>query len=169
MPENYHIRLATEADDDFIWSLRKRNFLINAPMLRTAGLPRDEIHEAMTGWTRRSMDDMLKKDDDSSRFFVAVSEDDKPVGYIIVLWGTMDDFTQIPQGFIFDLGVSREHWGTGVAQLLMDEAEKFVKEKGGLFVSLNVNAHNGRAVAFYKKLGYMEEWKIMGKRLFEIE
>jgi ribosomal protein S18 acetylase RimI-like enzyme len=50
--------------------------------------------------------------------------------------------------------------------MLLKEAEREIKERGGIFIALTVNAQNGRAVEFYRKLGYLEEWKVMGKNLY---
>jgi ribosomal protein S18 acetylase RimI-like enzyme len=165
MTDTYTLRPATDGDEDFIRNLRRRNYMINAPLLRIAGFTREEVDAAMDDWTERSLAEMRKHE--TVRTTIAQTENGDRVGYIIVLWGTRDDFSQIPQGYIYDLGVVRTHWGRGVAQRLMEDAEAYIREQGGLFVALNVNANNGRAVAFYRKLGYVEEWKTMGKRLFD--
>jgi len=167
MPESYTVRDATPDDDEFMRTLRRRNHMLNAPILRIAGFTRKEVDEAMEDWIRRSVEEIRQVE--STQTYIAETADGTRVGYMIVSWGVRDDFSQHPQGFIWDVGVAREHWGTGVAKMLMDKAEDFVRSQGGLFVSLNVNANNGRAVAFYKKLGYVEEWKTMGKLLIDVE
>ena len=161
--EPYRLRPATDADRTWIDSVRRSNYMMNAPIMRIAGYSRDEIVEAMNDWTKRSLGEMEKYD--SLHVTIAETTQGIAVAYIMVLWPAQDDFAQLPQGYIQDLGVVRAHWGTGVAALLMEHAERFIREQGGLFVALNVNAQNGRAVAFYKKNGYMEEWKTMGKCL----
>jgi ribosomal protein S18 acetylase RimI-like enzyme len=167
MPPNYVIRDATPHDEDFIRQLRRRNHMLNAPILRIAGMTRQEVDEAMDEWAERNLADIRKME--KTRTYIAETEEGYRIGYIIVSYGVRDDFSQLPQGFIWDIGVERVYWGTGVAQRLMERAENYVREEGGLFVSLNVNANNGRAVAFYRKLGYIEEWKTMGKLLFDVE
>ena len=167
MAQQYRLRPATDEDDAFIRDLRRKNYMQNAPILRIVGLTAEEVVEAMEDWTERSLAEMNRYD--SVRVTIAETEEGEPVGYIIVLWPAQDDFSQLPQGYIYDIGVTREHRGTGCAQLLIEHAEEFVRENGGLFIALNVNAQNGRAVAFYKKQGYIEEWKVMGKCLIEPE
>ncbi|GIX07307.1 MAG: hypothetical protein KatS3mg115_1710 [Candidatus Poribacteria bacterium] len=163
----YRLRPANEADEEFIRTLRRQNYMHNAPILRIAGMTTQEVIEAMDAWTERSLAEMNKYD--TVYTTIAETEEGEPVGYIIVLWPAHDDFSQLPQGYVFDLGVKREHRGTGCAAMLLQHAEDFVRKQGGLFIALNVNAQNGRAVAFYKKHGYLEEWKMMGKCLVRPE
>ena len=118
----------------------------------------------LDGWTQRSLADMSRYE--VIRTIIAETEDGERVGYAISLWPAQDDFSQLPQGYIFDIGVERQHWGTPVAEMLLKEAEREIKERGGIFIALTVNAQNGRAVEFYRKLGYLEEWKVMGKNLY---
>lgn len=163
----YLIREATSEDEEFIRQLRRRNHMLNAPILRIAGMTRKEVDNAMDEWAERNLADIRTLE--KTRTYIAQTEEGFRVGYVIVSWGVRDDFSQLPQGFIWDIGVERVHWGTGVAKLLMERAEDYVREEGGLFMALNVNANNGRAVAFYRKLGYVEEWKTMGKLLVDVE
>jgi ribosomal protein S18 acetylase RimI-like enzyme len=163
MPETYSVRLATEGDDEFIRGLRRRNFMQNAPILRIAGMLAEEVVEAMEEWTDRSLSGM--GDMDSIRITVAETADGEAIGYLMLLWPAMDDFSQLPQGYIYDIGVQRQHWGMQAGALLIKDAEDHVREQGGAFIQLNVNAQNGRAVEFYRKNGYLEEWKVLGKCL----
>lgn len=163
MPDTYSVRAATGADDDFIRGLRRRNFMQNAPILRIAGLTGDEVVESMEDWTARSLDGMDGLD--SIRVTIAATAAGETVGYLMLLWPAMDDFSQLPQGYIYDIGVTRPHWGMNVGALLIKDAEDHVRKQGGAFIQLNVNAQNGRAVEFYRKNGYIEEWKVLGKCL----
>ena len=163
MPGTYSVRLATEADDEFIRGLRRRNYMQNAPILRIAGMLSEEVVEAMDEWTERSLAGM--GDTDSIRITVAQTDEGEAIGYLMLLWPAMDDFSQLPQGYVYDIGVSRQHWGLQVGAMLIKDAEDHVREQGGAFIQLNVNAQNGRAVEFYRKNGYIEEWKVLGKSL----
>ena len=164
MANQYRLREGTDEDDEFVAELRRRNYMLNAPIMRIAGFTRDEIIEAMDGWTRRSLTDMNRYE--TVRTVIAETEEGEPAGYAISLWPAQDDFSQLPQGYIYDIGIHRKHWGTGVATLLLRDAEAYVRDHGGAFIALTVNAQNGRAVEFYRKLGYLEEWKVMGKNLY---
>ncbi len=164
MASQFRLREATEEDDDFVRELRRRNYMVNAPIMRIAGYTREEVIEALDMWTERSLSEMGRYE--NVRTVIAETEEGESVGYAISLWPTQDDFSQLPQGYIYDIGVHRKHWGTGVAAMLLEDAERDIKERGGAFVALTVNAQNGRAVEFYRKLGYLEEWKVMGKNLY---
>jgi ribosomal protein S18 acetylase RimI-like enzyme len=163
MADTYRVRPASDADEEFIRALRRRNFMHNAPILRIAGQTAAEVIDAMEDWTDRSLDGM--GDLDSIRITVAETEAGEVVGYLMLLWPAMDDFSQLPQGYVYDVGVVRQHWGMDVGALLIKDAEDHVREQGGAFIQLNVNAQNGRAVEFYRKNGYIEEWKVLGKCL----
>ena len=52
--------------------------------------------------------------------------------------------------------VDREAHGTGLAQLLMQEVHRAVHEFGGEHVWLGVWERNRRAIAFYKKAGFLD-------------
>ena len=167
LPEQYGVRVATDADGAFIHGLRRRNYMQNAPILRIAGLTADEVVESMAEWTDRSLEGMEELD--SIRVTIAETEAGEAIGYLMLLWPAMDDFSQLPQGYIYDIGVTRQHWGMDVGALLVKDAEDHVREQGGAFIQLNVNAQNGRAVEFYRKNGYLEEWKVLGKCLYTAE
>lgn len=52
------------------------------------------------------------------------------------------------------VGVAEELRGTGVAQVLMREVHRILRSEGARRVCLGSAAANGRAVSFYRKLGY---------------
>ena len=163
MPDTYRVRAASDGDDEFIRDLRRRNYMQNAPILRIAGQTGEEVVDAMEDWTTRSLGGM--GDVDSIRVTIVETSGGATVGYLMLLWPATDDFSQLPQGYIYDIGVTRQHWGMDVGAMLIKDAEDHVRAQGGAFIQLNVNAQNGRAVEFYHKNGYMEEWKVLGKCL----
>lgn len=99
--------------------------------------------------------------------FVAEDDEGRFVGHVVVMAGRNESSTGEPQGWVFDLSVIPDEWGTGVADLLMGRAEAFVREKGLRYLGLGVTSANRRALAFYDRLGYLEERKQMIKILEE--
>ena len=52
--------------------------------------------------------------------------------------------------------IDREHHGSGIAQRLMRAALAAAAERGAAAVWLGVWEHNGRAISFYRKLGFVD-------------
>ncbi|MCA9790536.1 MAG: GNAT family N-acetyltransferase [Candidatus Eremiobacteraeota bacterium] len=87
------------------------------------------------------------------------------VGHVIVFTAQQDSSTGETQGWIFDLAVSQDMWGRGVAQALMEHAETFSREAGVARLGLGVTISNQRALDFYHQQGYLEERVQMVKKL----
>lgn len=157
------VREYTDDDAKFVRNLSRKYLLCSAPESRLEGLSDDEKLSRMLDWYEQI--EKKIKDVSSARTYIAVDENDNRLGYVLVFWGAKDDFRPQRQGFLCDIAVKDEYWGKGVAQALMKTAENYVKSMGAEYMTLNVSAFNKRAVKFYKKLGYVEEWKMMGKKL----
>jgi putative acetyltransferase len=66
--------------------------------------------------------------------------------------GAMTGFVTIdPSGYLDQLVVAPEHWGSPLATLLVDEAKR--RSPDG--VTLKVNADNARAIRFYERSGFV--------------
>jgi ribosomal protein S18 acetylase RimI-like enzyme len=63
------------------------------------------------------------------------------------------------QSFIYHLAVSPEHRDQGIANCLMDEAEKRLKQRGIGRPTLFVEEENVKVVDFYKKRGWFTLYK----------
>ena len=57
------------------------------------------------------------------------------------------------QGYLDQLVVSPEHWGSPLATALVDEAKRL--SPGG--ITLKVNADNDRAIRFYQRNGFVHD------------
>jgi putative acetyltransferase len=55
------------------------------------------------------------------------------------------------EGYLDQLVVAPEHWGTGVAHLLIEEAKRISPRH----VTLLVNKDNTRAIRFYERNGFV--------------
>ncbi|QQG39846.1 MAG: GNAT family N-acetyltransferase [Candidatus Aenigmatarchaeota archaeon] len=70
--------------------------------------------------------------------------------------------------FIFRLSVSKEHRKRGVGKLLMQAAEKRMKDRGTPEVGLLVRSDDNELVGYYKKQGYTHSektFRFMWKKL----
>jgi putative acetyltransferase len=81
--------------------------------------------------------------------FVAIA-DGKPIGSI---------HAHASRHGYADIGMAivREWRGRGVGSALMDVAEEWARGEGHHKLSLGVFAHNARAIALYRKKGFVEE------------
>lgn len=96
--------------------------------------------------------------------FVA-AENQSILGHVIVLTGVIESVSGEEQGWIIDLSVKPEYWGSGIAGELAEKAEAFVKQRGYKYLGLAVTSANARALRFYEKIGYHEERKRMIKEV----
>lgn len=161
------IREYTDGDAKFVRNLSRKYLLCSASELRLEELPDEEKLDRMLNWYEQ-IEKKIKRVS-TAKTYIAVDENDNRLGYVLVFWGAKDDFRPQRQGFLCDIAVKEKYWGEDVAQSLMKTAENYVKSMGAEFMALNVSAFNKRAVKFYKKLGYVEEWKLMGKKLVSLK
>ena len=158
-----NVREYQDRDQDFMDQLRQEHLLGSAPKSRLTDLSKDEIVARMENWYSEKI--QLLQDVPVCRTYIATNQDDQPLGYAIVVAEAKDDFRAERQGFLCDLAVEEKYWGEGVAQALIKACEDYIKRMGHQFMMLNVSAFNDRAIEFYEKLGYVDEWRMMGKRL----
>jgi putative acetyltransferase len=66
--------------------------------------------------------------------------------------GTLVGFVTVnaASGYLDQIVVAPQHWGAGIAEMLLDEA-KHLSPSG---LALHVNQDNARAVGFYRKHGF---------------
>jgi len=70
------------------------------------------------------------------------------------------------RGWINYLAVAPDHQRRGYARLLMDEAERLLRQAGCPKINLQVRASNTEVIEFYRKIGFaVDEVVSMGKRL----
>ncbi len=127
---------------------------MNALVLRNY---RDEDCEAAIALWRRAWDTALPEIDFSSRLewwrerwtdelvpnnTIRVAElDGKIAGFIVI---------DLSSGYLDQIAVAPEDWGTGIAKKLMDEAKRISPAR----ISLEVNQENARAIRFYERAGF---------------
>jgi ribosomal protein S18 acetylase RimI-like enzyme len=93
--------------------------------------------------------------------------DDQVAGFICVVASTRNDAPDDPAPFaqIHDVYVKPEYRGQDVAGLLMAEAERFARDNGARVIRLGVLDGNGRARAFYARLGFHDYAHVLTKHL----
>ena len=72
------------------------------------------------------------------------------------------------RGWISYLGVAPEHRRKGFGRAMTTEAERLLRGAGCPKINLQIRAANGEVIAFYRRIGFIEEDVLnMGKRLEE--
>jgi putative acetyltransferase len=95
--------------------------------------PQIDFATRIEWWRERWRNDLVPK----AEIVVAERDDNTLIGFVTV------DL----EGYLDQLVVAPEHWGSGAAQLLIEEAKR-ISPKG---VTLLVNADNTRAIRFYER------------------
>jgi ribosomal protein S18 acetylase RimI-like enzyme len=87
---------------------------------------------------------------------IAEDIDEMPLGFIYL--NTAADYhTQEKHGHISDLVVAAAGEGRGTGSILMNAGEKWAKEQGYEFLTLNVFGQNQWARKLYEKFGFDED------------
>jgi GNAT superfamily N-acetyltransferase len=93
------------------------------------------------------------RDEDSFRTRAARRIDDTTVA---VVAGEVAGFTMVVGSEVEQVYVAAEHRGTGVADALLDDAERQVRDAGHDTAWLAVVAGNARARRFYERRGWVD-------------
>ncbi|KIA97881.1 GNAT family acetyltransferase [Flavobacterium sp. KMS] len=149
--ESIILEKVTIADIEKLQNIGRQTFL------ETFSLPNTE--ENMNNYLSSSFAfDKLKKEIENpdSKFFFAVLNNEV-IGYLKVNSGKAQ--TELGDNNALEIEriyVSKEFLGKKVGQLLYDKALQIAKEKNVGYVWLGVWEENHRALAFYKKNGFVE-------------
>ncbi len=112
-----------------------------------------------------SLSDVEKLDAASERLFIAEMRKSPSVYAVAVsngeIIGSCDirvsDRPRVRHRGELAIAVRKEFWGSGVAQHLFEFAVAEAKEKGVRKINLDVRKDNARAIAFYKRNGFVSE------------
>jgi ribosomal-protein-alanine acetyltransferase len=120
----------------------------------------DRLHEIETecfkdeAFTREQIARLLK-DYDSIGFVACVGN--KIVGFVIsMIYIDRNDL----QGHILTIDVLPDYRRKGIGQMLIQETERILKQKGAKASRLEVKEDNYAAINLYKKLGYEKVGKL---------
>ncbi|KRR30103.1 GNAT family N-acetyltransferase [Bradyrhizobium retamae] len=124
----YHTRLYRADDEAAAIELWHRTW--------QQAYPEIDFTSRLEWWRGRWRNDLVPK----AEIVVAEQEAGALVGFV-----TVDR-----EGYLDQLVVAPEHWGSGVAHLLVEEVKR-ISPKG---VTLLVNKDNARAIRFYERNGF---------------
>lgn len=102
--------------------------------------------------TKEKIDQLVKPLLEKGSYYLIATENDKLMGWI--LSGTSkDQFTDMLNGFIYELFVIEEYRGNGISKLLMIAGIDHLKQDGYSKIRLSAFAGN-QAIKLYEKLGF---------------
>jgi ribosomal protein S18 acetylase RimI-like enzyme len=113
--------------------------------------------------TKEKIDQLVKPLLEKGSYYLIATENDKLMGWILI--GTSkDQFTDMMNGFIYELFVIEEFRGNGISKLLMIAGIDHLKQDGYSEIRLSAFAGN-QAIKLYKKLGFNIRTITMSLRL----
>ncbi|MFG3597523.1 GNAT family N-acetyltransferase [Bradyrhizobium sp. RDI18] len=125
----YHTRLYRADDEAAAIELWHRTW--------QEAYPEIDFTSRLEWWRSRWRNDLVPK----AEIVVAEQEAGALVGFV-----TVDR-----EGYLDQLVVAPEHWGSGVAHRLVEEAKRISPKR----VTLLVNKDNARAIRFYERNGFV--------------
>jgi len=100
-----------------------------------------------------------------SHVLLVAEEQERAIGFLILLDTLADEVTLQPQAFIAFMAVEPEHERHGVGNALLSSAEDEAKRRGLSYISLMVTESNGPALRLYERAGYATERRLLCKAL----
>jgi len=102
--------------------------------------------------TKEKIDQLVKPLLEKGSYYLIATENDKLLGWILI--GTSkDQFTDMMNGFIYELFVIEDFRGNGISKLLMRAGIDHLKQDGYSEIRLSAFAGN-QAIKLYEKLGF---------------
>jgi len=102
--------------------------------------------------TKEKIDQLVKPLLEKGSYYLIATKKDKLMGWILI--GTSkDQFTDMMNGFIYELFVIEEFRGNGISKMLMGAGIDHLKQDGYLEIRLSAFAGN-QAIKLYEKLGF---------------
>jgi len=145
---NLRVRPARPEDLPTVLALAGRLAEFSIPPWRTGA----QVIEA----ERRALMRAFEATAPDAPVFVAEDARGALLGFVY-LETVVDYFTGRSHAHVSILAVAAAAEGQGVGRALLDTADRWARERGYPFVSLNVFAQNDRARAVYERLGYGAE------------
>jgi len=101
-----------------------------------AAMPEIDFSVRLTWWRERWTRELVP-----SNTIRIAERDGQIAGFVVIDPGS---------GYLDQIAVAPEDWGTGVAKRLMDEAKRISPAR----ISLEVNQENARGIRFYERAGF---------------
>lgn len=146
-----HIRTATEEDAARLSDLARQTFIDT--------FADDNSEENMRLHCEATYSEALQLAEikDPNRLTLLATHEWHLIGFVQLRWGNTPDCVEANSaGELQRLYVDKDWHGKGVAQDLMQAAMAAMQRKGNDVIWLGVWEHNPRAIAFYKKNGFVE-------------
>ncbi|MFJ7726316.1 GNAT family N-acetyltransferase [Neobacillus sp. NPDC097160] len=102
--------------------------------------------------TKEKIDQLIKPLLEKGSYYLIATDNDKLMGWIFI-GASIDQFTDIMNGFIYELFVIEEFRGNGISKLLMRAGIDHLKQDGYSEIRLSAFAGN-HAIKLYEKLGF---------------
>lgn len=102
--------------------------------------------------TKEKINQLVKPLLDKGSYYLIATEGDKLMGWIL-LGPNKDQFTDVINGFIYELFVLYEFRGNGISKQLMKAGIEHLKQDGYSEIRLSAFIEN-RAIKLYEKFGF---------------
>jgi ribosomal protein S18 acetylase RimI-like enzyme len=149
------IRSAVSADRAFLSTLAERLADFDRPAWRS--------HDEIADGDRRALFEALDDPRPGTELFIA-ELDGAPAGCLL-MWTLEDYFSQQWHAHVSVIAVSKVAEGHGVGRALLENAEKWARDRGHDSITLSVFEGNRRAQTLYERVGYATEMRRMIKLL----
>lgn len=123
-------------------------------------------YDEVVDGTRRRLADALDQPCASDAMLVAADGAGRQLGFAWVVC-EHDFFTGEAHGHISEIATVAD--GDGAGSALMDASERWARERGFRYLSLNVNDANEAARRFYERRDYVPEYRHLVKLISESE
>ena len=148
MSDEIRIRASNQSDDEFILSL--------VPRLAAFGPPPWRDATEMTSRDHMVIAEELREHPPGTVMFVAEDSAGNRLGFIHLEPRT-DYYNPTEHAHIANLVVAAHGEGRGIGAALLEQAEKWARDRGYSWVTLTVFAQNERARAVYERAGYGQD------------
>jgi ribosomal protein S18 acetylase RimI-like enzyme len=102
--------------------------------------------------TKEKIDQLVKPLLEKGSYYLIATEEEKLLGWILI-GKSKDQFTDIMNGFIYELFVLKEIRGNGISKLLMKTGIDHLKQDG--YSEIRLSAFTGnQAIKLYEKMGF---------------
>ncbi|GAB0168488.1 GNAT family N-acetyltransferase [Lysinibacillus sp. CTST325] len=102
--------------------------------------------------TKEKIDQLVKPLLEKGSYYLIATENDKLMGWILI-GASKDQFTDMMNGFIYELFVIEEFRGNGISKMLMKAGIDHLKQDG--YSEIRLSAFSGnQAIKLYEKLGF---------------
>lgn len=125
--------------------------------------PYDELAPESTGPALDYRRDLLERDD--VVMWVGVSDDEYHALATVERQASPPVFARGDSAHIHELYVTEPYRGTGVADSLVEYAERWAESRSCAFLTLDVNVGNDRARSFYENQGFEAKRQTMVRPL----